>query len=46
MFWPKMWGIVEFWWTLETTISPNKKDIVQLCIGVKNFNSHPILGEI
>jgi hypothetical protein len=29
------------WWTLETTISPNKKDVIHLHKGVKKYITHP-----
>jgi hypothetical protein len=30
------------WWRIETTISPNCKDITRLKIGVKQFKVHPV----
>lgn len=33
--------IVRRWWFSETTVSPNRKDIVRHRIGVKNYDEHP-----
>jgi hypothetical protein len=32
---------VQGWWTLETTISRNKKDVIHLHKGVKKYITHP-----
>jgi len=29
------------WWVQETSISPNRKDVVRRRVGVKNFEIHP-----
>jgi hypothetical protein len=35
--------LVQGWWTLETTISPNKKDVIRLNKGVKKYITPPTL---
>ena len=35
-------AVITEWWTLETTVSPNRKDIVKHRTGVKQYEEHPM----